>query len=366
MSPFSSRAAGTLALTWVLLSAVGCRRSEDAGDEAAEPLVTVEAVVVEPKPFDETVGAIGVVTPQAGHLASLSAPGPARVSRVLVTGGQHVTKGQVLIELEQTTFRAAVEGAEAGLAAARQAYDRAKRLADEGVGPRKDVEQATAELARARAEAINARRAAELAVLRAPLAGVVTRMDATLGASVDANQTLVEVADPSGLDSLLNVTPAEAARIRPAAAVTFTAGQRTAGEPLGTGAVVDVAGTVDSATRSVAVRARAPRGGRPLRIGETVFGQIVVATLPSAITVPLAALVPEASGFKVFVVDSAGTAHARPVEVGARTDSTALIRKGLAVGELVVTAGAYGVADSARVSVKGRSVGPAAAGEHQR
>ena len=51
----------------------------------------------------------------------------------------------------------------------------------------------------------------------------------------------------------------------------------------------------------------------------------------------------------MFVVDSADVAHARPVTVGARNGSLAEIVTGLAPGETVVTTGAYGVADSAKI-----------------
>ena len=67
---------------------------------------------------------------------------------------------------------------------------------------------------------------------------------------------------------------------------------------------------------------------------------------------PVAALVPasDGEGFRVFVVDSAGIAHARPVIVGGRTEAVAQIVSGVVAGEVVVTTGAYGVADGARIA----------------
>ena len=114
------------------------------------------------------------------------------------------------------------------------------------------------DLARAKSDALIARRAEELSILRSPINGVVTQMHAALGASVDANQPRVEIADPSALDIVLSVTPDEAGRVEREAKVTLRAGQRATGEPLGTGSVVDISGTVDSATRGVTVRVRAP------------------------------------------------------------------------------------------------------------
>jgi RND family efflux transporter MFP subunit len=310
--------------------------------------VQVRTAVAVAQGFTESVDAIGSVAPRAGHSASLSAPSPGRVARVLVTTGQHVRAGQPLIELDAAPFEASQNTAQAALDAAQQTYDREQRLVREGIVARKDVEQAAADLARARADLENSRREAQLAVLRSPIAGVVTRMSATLGASVDASQPLVDIADPNAVDVLLSLSPEAAAQIRPGARVTLTAGESAAGAPLGGGTVSDIAGTVDTSTRTVQVRVAATPT-RPLRIGETVFGQVDARTIPNAITVPIAALVPDGSDYKVFVVDSNSVAHARPVTVGGRTPAMAQITSGLAAGERVVTYGAYGVQDSARV-----------------
>jgi multidrug efflux pump subunit AcrA (membrane-fusion protein) len=108
-----------------------------------------------------------------------------------------------------------------------------------------------------------------------------------------------------------------------------------------------------------------PASRRPLRVGETVSGRIAVATRPSAVVVPAEALVPEGDGYKVFVVDAHDVAHAQLVTIGARADSLVEIVKGLAAGARVVTYGAYGVTDSARVvppEQAGRAIEPAKAG----
>ncbi len=338
----------TLLLSAALLAACG-PDADDAKASAAAAVVGVRTAIAAAQPFTETVGAIGTVEARAGHSAALGAPGAARISRVLVSAGQHVSVGDVLVELDQTSFQSAAQSAGAQLTASEHAFERATRLAEAGIVPRKDVEQAAAELAKARADAATARRAAQLSVIRAPISGVVTAVNATLGATADPARPLVEIADPSATDVVLNTTPADAARIRGGASVALVAGQSAGGESLGSGVVLDVGGTVDSATRSVPVRVRVATARRVLRIGETVFGEIATAVRPNAVVIPLDALVPEGDGFKVFVVDAGSIAHARPVTVGGRTSTLAEIIAGVRAGEKVVTYGAYGVEDSAKV-----------------
>jgi RND family efflux transporter MFP subunit len=336
-------------LACIVLVAAACRQSSgEAADSTAA--VQVKTAVATIQPFEEKIGSIGTVMVHSGHLASLSAPAPARITTVYVSVGQKVSVGTPLIAFEQTPFIAAAQSAEAALVAAERAYDRARRLADAGIVPRKDAELAATSLAQARAAALVARRMAQLAVIRAPISGVVTQLNASIGASADVNQPLVEVANLAFLDIVFNVAPADAVHIAPGAAVTLSAGETATGEAIGVGHIVSVGATVDSSTRSVEVRAQAPPSARALRIGETIFGQISLGVKPRAIVVPVAALVPEGDGFQVFVVNAANIALARKVTVGRRTDAVAEITSGLAGGERVVTEGAYGITDSVKVT----------------
>ena len=115
---------------------------------------------------------------------------------------------------------------------------------------------------------------------------------------------------------------------------------------------------VDSASRSVTVRAQAPTTRRPLRIGETIFAQITVATRMNALVIPLESLVPDGEEYRVFVVDASGMAHERSVKVGGRTDKVAEITEGLSAGERIVTYGAYGLEDSVRVTPIAATLSP--------
>jgi RND family efflux transporter MFP subunit len=346
------RSVDTACVTLALLLAACARKDaaeSDAGEKAPTPVVTASTTQASVEPFTQTISAIGSGVARPGRYAALSAPSATRVARVYVTEGQRVSVGTPLVQFEQVEFNAAASAAQAALTAAQQAYDRAERLSRDGIVPRKDVEQAAAQLGAARSAAVTARRAQQLSMLRSPMRGVVTRMSAALGASVDAGQTLVEVADPSAFDVVLSLGPTEAAEVHPGAGVTLTAGERSGGESVGAGTVATVGAAVDSGSRSVSIRVTVTTPRRTLRLGESVFGQIAVETRPNAVVVPAEALVPEEDGYRVFVVDARGTAVARAVEIGGRTATKVEITKGLSGGETVVTKGAFGVEDSATV-----------------
>jgi membrane fusion protein, multidrug efflux system len=343
-------------LALVALGAVGAAgtacRGQAASEGAAGDIQAVVGAGTAPatlQPFAETVRVIGTVVPRPGRFAELAPPAPTRVAGIFVAPGQRVAQGDSLIAFERAPFDAAAKSADAALESAQHAATRATRLVQAGILPQKDADQAAADLAQAQAAALTAHRAQQLATLRAPLAGVVTRMSAVLGASVDPSQPLVAVADPTALDITFGVSPGDAARIRSGDSLTVTAGEGAGREPLGQGVVTGVGAAVDSVARAVPVRARLAHRTRPLEIGESVFGRIVTAVHARAVTVPLEALVPAGDGYQVFVVDTAGVAHTRLVTVGARNETRVEIVSGLAAGEIVVTSGAYGVEDSAKI-----------------
>ncbi|HXO24335.1 MAG TPA: efflux RND transporter periplasmic adaptor subunit, partial [Streptosporangiaceae bacterium] len=238
----------------------------DADDDAAAavpPVVGAHTAAVTQQPFGETVTAIGVVAARPGHYAELAPAAPARVSRIYVAAGDRVSAGAPLVEFERPPFDAAAASADAALTTAQHAFDRAQRLAAAGIAARKDVDQAASDLASATSADVAARRAQELATLRAPFSGVVTRLAAVLGATADPGQPVVSVADPDALDLVFSLSPAEAARVHTGAAVALASSQSAQGSALGDArgdalgqAVVSTIGAaLDTTTRTVAMRA---------------------------------------------------------------------------------------------------------------
>jgi membrane fusion protein, multidrug efflux system len=331
-----------------VVTLVACKSGSTDDKKDAEAVVNAQTATAKLALFTETVTAIGTVMPRPGHYAELSAPAPTRVAHIFVAAGDVVHEGDPLVEFERAPFDAAAQSAQTSLSNAERAAQRAERLAQAGIMARKDADQAEADLAQAKANAVTAERAQQLATLRSPITGTVTRMSAILGASADASQPVVAVADPAALDIVFSLSPDDGALVRPNSAIVLTSGRTAQGESLGQGQVASIGATVDSSSRGVLVRARLAHPVRALRIGETVFGRIAVAVHPQAVVIPVQALVPDGDGLKVFVVES-GHGLARKVSVGGRNESDAEITDGLKAGEVVVTVGAYGMEDSAKV-----------------
>ena len=150
---------------------------------------------------------------------------------------------------------------------------------------------------------------------------------------------------------IFNLSASDAASVHAGQLVSISFGDQAQGEKLGSGTVTAVGVAIDTASRSVTVRASLSTPSRSLRIGQAVFGRISVGVHSRAVVVPSEALVPDGEGFKVFTVDSSGMAHEQKVKVGSRTEGRAEIIDGLKGGETVVTYGAYGIEDSTKIAL---------------
>jgi len=346
----NTSAARTVIVTGlVLLGACGGGAAEDT----EPPAVAVDLTTVGVRDFDVTVTALGTLSARPGSTARVAAPGESFVTRIHVGPGDEVAVGDTLVELDKSVWSEQALEADAALSTAQDAEARARRLVEGGILPRSQLEAATAELARARAVAADAHRTLERAVLRSPIKGVVTSVSAAVSQPVAANDVLVEVVDDSGLEALIQLAPQDAARVTPGAAVVVRSGLDPLAPALAEGTVKGVSSAVDPATGTVMVRCVLTSVDAPLRPGQTVSTRVTVERHPSAVVVPRAALVPVTQGIVVFVVDSAGVAHSTPVEIGGQTTDSVEVRMGLSGGERVVTGGAYGVVDGARVEPAG-------------
>ena len=173
------------------------------------------------------VGAdVAQVTPLVG--------GPVR--DVLVDDTRHVRRGDVLVRLDDTDFRIAMDRAEAGLAAAHANLIKAKvdlgrrnALAasgsvsgDELTSAQDAFATASANLDSARAQYEQAKVDLARTVIRAPIDGVVTKRDVQVGQRVQPGIPLMVVVPIQAAYVDANFKEVQLAKVRPGQAVTLT------------------------------------------------------------------------------------------------------------------------------------------------
>ena len=253
------------------------------GGEKARPAATT-APQHPPRPVStalvERSGAGEVTIPAvvaARQSATLAARLSAAVRELPRREGETVAAGEVVARLDDTALRAQVAAAEAGRQVAEIDLARMQGLAQRGAATPREVEEATARAAAARAQGSAARDGLAYAVLRSPFAGVIAARKVEVGDVVSPGQPLVIVEGRGGLELRASVTAEEGALTVPAEAV-FPRGGLTG---------VFVADGDTARLRWIAVGA--PAGDRvEVRAGLAAGERVVIAPGPLADGDPIA------------------------------------------------------------------------------
>jgi multidrug efflux system membrane fusion protein len=119
---------------------------------------------------------------------------------------------------------------------------------------------------------------------------------------------------------------------------------------LAQGELVLVNNQIDTASGTVQLKARFANAEHLLWPGQYVNVRLRVGELPRALTVPAPVLQRGQDGTFAYVVDAAGKAQIRNVEVQQVQDGKAVISRGLQAGETVVLDGQYKLRPGAPVA----------------
>lgn len=394
----------------LMFTACSSKPQKAADEEAATP---VQVATAKRDTIHSRITAEAILYPlkQANIMPKISAP----VARFLVQRGDHVREGQLLAVLEDRDLAAAaeesrqlyaqaratyentaqatmpedltkaktdVESARQAFEAARRAYDSrealfregalAQRLVDdakvalvqaqsayetaqqhlhsvETVGGASQLKSAQAQMGAAKAHSESAAAQLSYAEVRSPIAGLIADRPLNVGEMASSSSALISIVDISRVVARANVPVQQAARIRVGAAATI----HGAGGDL-TGKVTVVSPAVDPNTTTVQVWAEAPNPGEKLKPGETVSITVDAGEIANAIVVPSDALLSsEEGGEKVMVAGQDSLAHERKVQTGVRDGDMVQIVNGVAPGERVITQGALGLDDKARIQIGG-------------
>jgi cobalt-zinc-cadmium efflux system membrane fusion protein len=287
----------------------------------------------------------------ATKLAHVNARSPGVIRALKVEVGAQVKKGDALIVIDSAEVgadRAKLQAARARVDVAEQNHRREQALVQEGIASQKSLLAAKQELDEARGE--YAALSASLSVLgasgggvggytlTAPIAGVVTERNATIGRLVDTEQILYEIVDTSSMWADLDVPEGDL----PVVAVGQTvklALDALPGRDLA-GKITYIAPAVDPHTRTA--RARVPLENPDGALRANMYGQArIAAEQRQAVMVPRAAI-QRAKGVEVaFVRLSETDFETRRVETGISEGELIEVKKGLRAGEEVVTQGSF-------------------------
>jgi multidrug efflux pump subunit AcrA (membrane-fusion protein) len=300
-----------------------------AGENETTPtIVTVQTGALKLATLHRYVAGYGTVEPapataeQPAAGAQLAAPSAGVVARVNVLEGQHVEKGDALMELNSGSATAE---------SAAQEVERQKKLYAQENTSLKNLQAAEAQLALLR--------------VTAPLSGTVARVNVKPGQAVDLTTVVAEVMDLSRLAVSAEIPAAEAGDLKSGNPVEISTAP-----PLTT-ELSFVSPNVAKDSGTVLVRALLP-ADNGLRPGQFVSLRIVTAAHTNCLAAPGESVVTDENGKSVIALVKGDAATQTPVQTGLRENGWVEVEAPeLKAGDIVVTVGAYGLPEKTKINV---------------
>ncbi|MBI3606472.1 MAG: efflux RND transporter periplasmic adaptor subunit [Nitrospirae bacterium] len=306
---------------------------------------------------------VGAVTDEIAAVGSLSANEsvvirseiPGRIASIDFVEGRTVKPGDALFRLDSAEAAAQVAQIEATLGLNRDNVERAKPLREAALISPQDFDQLAAKLKESEASLAVARERLNKTAIRAPFGGTLGLRQVSPGDYVQPGQALVNLEDVSTVKVDFRVPEARLGHLAVRQPVTV----RVDAFPAGTftGMIEALDPHLDTATRTVIVRARIPNPQGALLPGMFARVAVVVADRPNAVLIPEQAVVPVGDDAFVFRVVE-GKAVIVKVVIGRRKDGEAEIVSGLSPEDVVVTGGQMKIRDGAPVTVINQGPGP--------
>ena len=322
-----------------------------AGGKPGGQIPAVSVVVPGRSQVARVITASGALAAQRDQPIG-AAGGGGRVTAVLVDAGSWVRQGQTMVTVDRSVqteqlaqLAAAIQSARANAALAQNEYNRSASLVGRGFVSKADIDrkgaardQANAQMRVAQAQYGASRATLGLLDVRAPNSGLVLTRNVEVGQVISgASGPLFRIARDGAMEMRAQLAQGDLATIRVGLPATV--------KPIGTdtmlnGRVWKVAPVIDPTSRQGEVRISIPYSAA-IRPGGFAEARITSGATTAPL-LPQSAVLSDADGNYVFIVNARNEVERLPIKIGTVDDSGVSIIEGLAGTEsVVVSAGPF-------------------------
>ncbi|MBQ6770233.1 MAG: efflux RND transporter periplasmic adaptor subunit [Bacteroidales bacterium] len=262
-----------------------------------------------------------------------------------VEEGSHVRKGQVLARVNSPSMESSLRAAQATLEQAQDAYDRLKKVHDNGSLPEIKWREMVANLEKAQANYDLAQSMLADNTVTAPFEGTVTGLNVTTGESVTPLKPIMRIIDSDGLVVKISVPESEISKVQVGdeAQILIPA----LGDRRYEGTVVERSMTASLLTHSYPVKISVSQPDAELLPG--MVGKVVLQSdINKGIIVPANAILINNDGKFVWVAEE-GRATRRKISISGYSGNGVLIGEGLHSGDVVIVEGYQKVSEGMKV-----------------
>lgn len=316
------------------------------GSKTEERVVTVGI-----QPIDSTSSIVRNTYPgylEEGQSIDLAFKYGGLLQHLYVKEGSNVVKGQRLAQVSSPTMESAQRTAEATLVQAQDAFDRLKKVHDNGSLPEIKWKEMEANLEKAQASYDLANAMASENVITAPFSGTVTSIDAVIGENIPPLKPVLKLISTKSLSVKISVPEDEISKIHigDRAEIVIPA----LNDRRYTGQVSEKSLTSSLLTHSYPVKVLVDQPDKELVPG--MIGKVMLeADVNKGIIVPANAVLINQNGKFVWVEEN-GLATRRPIQTAGYSGTGVIVSEGLKSGDHVIVEGYQKISEGMKVRGK--------------
>lgn len=305
----------------------------------------IYGMVVTGEPFSDFLSLSGSIEPN--EVIGLRSEISGIVEELNFSEGGNVSKGQLLIKINDAELKAQLAQAKTANSLAGENERRAKLLLEKEAISQEEYDIASADYRTTESQIQLIAAQLTKTAIRAPFSGTIGLRNISQGSYITPTTDIAQLVDVSKVKLEFAIPERYATEVKNGISVRFTVQGTNAAF---TAKIYAVEPLVETATRTLRVRALADN--RDSRLIPGTFANVIfpLGTIENGLLVPAEALIPVQNGKKIFIKKD-GVAKEILVETGARTDADVLVSKGLNEGDTVLTSGVMSLRDGSPVHV---------------
>ncbi len=323
----------TLIAVAMMLLSTGCSNQEEKTKNAAP--MSVRSEVVHPSSDIDTKSYIGIVEEESA--ISVGFTGSGTISKVCVSEGEMVRKGQLIAEIDKTQAENMLIAAKAQMEQAGDAYKRLKQLHDNNSLPEMEWVEVQSKVQQAEASLEMAKKSLADCSIYAPENGIIGKGVMNVGEVVLPALPVAKILVINHVKVRTSVPEKEIAGITSASSSKITL-DALAGHTF-EGGKIEKCIDANNSTHTYDIKVNVKNTERQLLPGMVAHVQIHHATQQEVITVPITSVRKNANGEYFVWTNKGGKAHRTTVTTGDATGNRIVVLTGLQQGDVVITEG---------------------------
>ncbi len=315
-----------------------------AGKTFKEPPETVSSVEVQSAKWQETIKAVGSITPVQGVNVTAEISGTA--VQIAFESGALVKQGDLLVKLDTSSEEAQLRALEAQTELAQLNAKRIRDLRAEKAVSQSELDNAEALLAQFQGNADAIRATIAKKTIRAPFTGRLGIRQINLGEFVEAGRTVI--VSLQALDRVyadFSLPQQELSRINEGLEVRITTDAYPSQQF--SGKLTSLNPDLDITTRSVRVQATLDNPGELLRPGMFARVEVLLPDNQEVLVIPATAIFSAPFGSLVYVINESTNApnelvvQQQFIRTGRRQGDFVSVQSGLKAGDRIVSVGMF-------------------------